>query len=76
VKRWALCFLGIAVLAALPLPGVAQQPAKPFRIGVLSPAGSPSTKAFDSLRKGLRELGYIEGANITIEYRLAAGDYG
>jgi hypothetical protein len=45
VKRWALCFLGIAVLAAVPLPGVAQQPAKPFRIGVLSPAGSPSTKA-------------------------------
>jgi putative tryptophan/tyrosine transport system substrate-binding protein len=76
VKRWALCFLGIAVLAAVPLPGVAQQPAKPFRIGVLSPAGSLSTKAFDSLRKGLRELGYIEGANITIEYRLAAGDYG
>jgi putative tryptophan/tyrosine transport system substrate-binding protein len=68
--------LGIAVLAAVPLPGVAQQPAKPFRIGVLSPAGSLSTKAFDSLRKGLRELGYIEGANITIEYRLAAGDYG
>jgi putative ABC transport system substrate-binding protein len=55
---------------------MAQQPAKIFRVGVLSPAGSPSTKAFDSLRKGLRELGYIEGANITIEYRLAGGDYG
>jgi putative ABC transport system substrate-binding protein len=67
---------GIAVLVAAPLSGVAQQPAKLFRIGVLSPAGSPSTKAFDSLRKGLRELGYIEGANITIEYRLASGDYG
>jgi len=57
------------------LPDMAQQPGKIFRIGVLSPAASPSTKAFDSLRKGLRDLGYIEGTNITIEYRLAAWDY-
>jgi ABC-type uncharacterized transport system substrate-binding protein len=76
VKRWAAYLLGIAVSATASLPGSAQQPGKVYRIGVLSPAGSPSTKAFDSLRKGLRELGYIEGANITIEYRLAAGDYG
>jgi putative tryptophan/tyrosine transport system substrate-binding protein len=55
---------------------VAQQPAKPFRIGVLSPAASSSTKAFDAFRDGLRELGYVEGANIRIEYRLAAWDFG
>jgi putative ABC transport system substrate-binding protein len=65
-----------AVVAGARLPGVAQQPGKMFRIGILSPAGSPSTKAFDALREGLRELGYIDGANIAIEYRLAAGDYG
>jgi putative ABC transport system substrate-binding protein len=76
VKRWAPCFFGIAVLATTPLPGVAQQPAKPFRIGVLSPAATASTKAFDAFRDGLRELGYIDGANIKIEYRLAAWDYG
>jgi putative ABC transport system substrate-binding protein len=46
------------------------------RIGILSPARSPSTKAFDALPHGLRELGYIDGENITIEYRLAAGDCG
>src|SRR6516225_9440353 len=64
-----------AVLAGAPTTAMAQQPAKVFRIGNLSPAAEASTKAFDAFRNGLRELGYIEGANITIEYRLAAWDY-
>jgi putative ABC transport system substrate-binding protein len=46
-----------------------------FRIGILSLAAQPSTKIFDAFRGGLRDLGYIEGQNITIEYRLAAGDF-
>ena len=75
MRRWAAYLLGIAVSGAVALPDMAQQPGKIFRIGVLSPAASPATKAFDSLRKGLRDLGYIEGTNITIEYRLAAWDY-
>src|SRR5260370_24494711 len=33
-------------------------------------------EGLDALREGLRALGYIDGANIAIEYRLAAGDYG
>jgi putative ABC transport system substrate-binding protein len=64
------------VIACLVLPATAQQPEKVFRIGILSPAGSPSTKAFDAFRERLRELGYIDGQNIRIEYRLSAGDYG
>jgi putative ABC transport system substrate-binding protein len=76
MRRWAAYLLGIAVSGAVALPDMAQQPGKIFRIGVLSPAASSSTKGFDGLRKGLRDLGYIEGTNITIEYRLAAGDYG
>jgi len=76
MKSWAACILAIAVSPAASLSGTAQPPGKVFRIGILSPAALPSTKAFDSLRKGLRELGYVEGRNITIEYRLAAGDYG
>ena len=64
-----------ALLAATPL-ALAQQSGKVFQIGILSPAGSPATKAFDALRNGLREFGYIEGSNIKIEYRLADWDYG
>jgi len=75
MKRWASCLLGMAVSAAASLSSTAQEPAKVFRIGILSPAASPSTKGFDACRDGLRELGYIDGANITIVYRFAAWDY-
>ncbi|HEY1430995.1 MAG TPA: ABC transporter substrate binding protein [Stellaceae bacterium] len=68
--------LAVALVAGVPVPGAAQQaPAKIPRIGILSPAASPSTKLFDAFREGLRDLGYIDGQNITIEYRLFAGDY-
>ena len=67
--RQRAAFLAVITLEALvagaTITAVAQQPAKVFRIGILSPAESPSTKAFDSFRKGLRELGYVEGATIT-----------
>jgi len=68
---------GLAALLCAPERSGAQQtPANIPRIGVLSPAAAASTKPFDAFRDGLRELGYIEGANIKIEYRLAAWDYG
>ena len=76
MKPWASCWLAIAVSAAASSSATAQQPANVFRIGILSPAASQSTKAFDAFRDGLRELGYIDGVNIKIEYRLAAWDYG
>src|SRR5215813_14409508 len=52
----------------------AQQPKKLPRIGYLSPSdpGSESTRS-DRFRVALRELGYIEGQNIAIEYRYAEG---
>jgi putative ABC transport system substrate-binding protein len=71
----AAAFLASGAAATWPIAARAQQLAKVFRIGILSPAGSPSTKAFGALREGLRALGYIDGVNIAIEYRLAAGDY-
>jgi len=66
--------LGLLLVGAPPRPR-AQQPKTIFRIGVLSPAARPDTKIFDRFRKGLHNLGYIEGDNISIEYRLAAGDF-
>src|SRR6266568_3168806 len=61
-----------AMLFALCMPAEAQQPTKIPRIGYLS-GSSPSTsparrKAF---QQGLRELGYVEGKNIIIEWRFA-----
>ncbi len=52
----------------------AQQPAKVARIGFLGVTG-PSTAAhlLEAFREGLRELGWVEGKNIAIEYRSAEG---
>jgi putative ABC transport system substrate-binding protein len=63
-----------AMLLALSIPAAAQQPAKVPRIGFLS-AASPSSvlDRLDAFRQRLRELGYMEGKNIVIEYRHAEG---
>ncbi len=50
------------------------QPAKIARIGFMR-AASPNEKEFNAFRSGLRALGYVEGQNIAIEQRYAAGDY-
>ena len=51
-----------------PLAADAQQPGKAYRIGVLATTHWPP---FNSFRAGLRDLGYIEGQNMAIEYRWA-----
>ena len=60
-------------LLAAPLTAEAQQAAKVPRIGYVSGSDSSSEKALlDAFRQRLRELGWIEGKNITIEYRYGA----
>src|SRR4029077_484381 len=67
----ALC----AMLFALGSPAEAQQPAKIPRIGFLSGSGDPKTPGpqLEAFRRGLQELGYIEGQNILVEYRYVEG---
>ncbi|MGH7811173.1 MAG: ABC transporter substrate-binding protein [Candidatus Binatia bacterium] len=65
-----------ALLLALGSASEAQQSKKVARIGFLSPqeqtSNTPLTEAF---LRGLRELGYVEGQNIAIEYRWADGNF-
>jgi putative ABC transport system substrate-binding protein len=69
----AVLWMTLALLLAVAL-AEAQQPKKVPRIGFQS-AASPSANAarIEALRQGLRELGYVEGENIVIEYRYAEG---
>jgi putative ABC transport system substrate-binding protein len=68
-----LAVLVLAILGAS-LAVDAQQPGKVARIGYLS-SGSPTSYAHldEAFRQQLRELGYVEGQNIVIEYRWAEG---
>jgi len=61
-------------LIAAPLATPAQQSGKVYRIGILEaiPAAQNASN-LDALRKGLRDLGYVEGRNLVIEYRSADG---
>jgi len=71
MNKKILCISLCAVLFALSFPARAQQPTKVPRIGYLSLAAKPSVRD-EAFTQGLRELGWINGQNITIEYRWAA----
>ncbi len=60
-------------LLATPLTAEAQQAGKVYRVGVLRFRGSPDHPNIQAFRQGLRDLGWVEGQNITLEYRWAKG---
>ena len=73
-------FLHLA-LCAMPLvlcgPAEAQQPKKVYRIGYLSGSDSATdAPRFEGIQLALRELGYVEGQNIAVEYRYTEGKQG
>jgi ABC-type uncharacterized transport system substrate-binding protein len=84
-SRWArlpgsmrltrLAVILILALTLAPLVAEAQQAAKIARIGWLgdNPAGNPHLR--EAFLQGLRDLGYVEGRNLTIEYRNAQGKF-
>ena len=71
MKTWISGLLVTVMLLLTVVLAEAQQTKVP-RIGYLG-LSEPSSPLFDSFRQGLRELGYVEGQNITIEPRFAYG---
>jgi putative ABC transport system substrate-binding protein len=63
-------------LLAAPAVAGAQQAGKVYRIGYLSTQSASTGRNYlDAFRQGLRDLGYLEGRNLAIEYRWGAGNY-
>jgi ABC-type uncharacterized transport system substrate-binding protein len=76
MRRQLLVVLGVSTLAR-PLSSLAQQqPVNVPRIGFLGATSYAGFKSrVDALRAGLRELGYVEGKNVVMEFRWADGMY-
>jgi putative ABC transport system substrate-binding protein len=65
------CIGGVAAsLLAWPVRALAQQPAKIPRVGIL---GNNPAPPWDGLRRGLAELGYADGRNVTLDWRWGEG---
>jgi putative tryptophan/tyrosine transport system substrate-binding protein len=69
--NWVALFV-IALMLVVVGPVTAQQPGKIVRIGILDPSTASGSAVFwEALRQELSKLGWIEGKNVTIEYRFA-----
>src|SRR3712207_312945 len=64
-------FLAGLLLATATRRAQAQQAGKVARIGYLEPAGNP--RLLDAFKSGMRDLGYVEGQNLTIDHRVGDG---
>jgi len=75
-RRKLLIALGAGALAA-PLGSFAQQQSKVWRVGFLAArhVDSLDSDFFGAFPRGMRELGYVEGKNLVIEWRSADGQY-
>lgn len=73
-RREALILTLASVVPWAPFSAEAQQGRKMARVGRLSPISSATDqRVFEGFRRGLRELGWVEGENIAFEYRFAEG---
>src|SRR5262249_51380396 len=71
-RREFILTLGSAAVV-WPLRTRAQQAAKVPRVGILSPADSETAATLTAFREGIRDLGYIEGQTIALDFRLSKG---
>ncbi len=75
IRSNTMVIVTLAVLAA-PLTAYPQQSAKIPRIGFLGAASEAGHRArLEAFRQGLRDLGYVEGQNLNIEFRWPEGQY-
>jgi putative tryptophan/tyrosine transport system substrate-binding protein len=73
VKRRELMLLLGGSAVVWPLTARAQQASEVYRIGFLGDSPASISEPMEAFRQGLRDLGYVEGRNIAIEYRWAEG---
>jgi putative ABC transport system substrate-binding protein len=73
MNRRCLLLGSLASALTMPLATAGQQAGRIYRVGFLR-AGEPPASWIDEFRDGLRELGYVEGQNLIIEYRIGTLD--
>ena len=70
--RWL--WVAVAILLWLPTQvGEAQKAPRPFRIGVLNAAWAASHPTVEGLKAGLKELGFVDGRDVTFDIRFTEG---
>ena len=73
VRRRTL-IIAVGLLLAAPFVSIAQERSKVWRIGFLaSAAASASPNTYGAFIQGMRDLGYVEGKNLTIDWRITDG---
>jgi putative tryptophan/tyrosine transport system substrate-binding protein len=73
--RWLALSVIAFVLVVTGVVADAQQPKKVPQIGFLLPYSPGPDARIEAFRQGMRELGYVEGQNLTVEYRWADGRF-
>jgi putative tryptophan/tyrosine transport system substrate-binding protein len=67
---------GLSAVLAAPLGAGAQQAGNAYRVGLLTGGSEPGSRTrLEAFRKSLRELGYVDGTSIALEYRYASDNY-
>jgi len=72
-RRRLLATTGAVAVTAAPFAAGAQQATKVYRIGVLMSLYAPDSDPPQAFRQGLRDLGYVEGQNVVIDWRHTQG---